>query len=135
MPRESVHPACPTVRFVGHVDRPALVDLIRRCHAYLVPAIEDFGIAPVEAMAAGKPVVAIATGGPAETVIDGKRGVLAARSTTDALTDAILSREDISFDPTVIGPCAEEFSAGGFRENWRALFRRLGVDTALYSVG
>jgi glycosyltransferase involved in cell wall biosynthesis len=134
--------AGPTVRFMGHVDRPALVDLIRRCHAYLVPGIEDFGIAPVEAMAAGKPVIAIAAGGAAETVVDGKTGVLfkaataeaLAEASAEALAEAILASDAMAFDPAVIRARAEEFSTAAFRANWRALFARLGVDPSLYSA-
>ena len=55
--------AGPTVEFRGFVPRAEAVDLLRRCHAYLVPGVEDFGIAPVEAMSAGKPVVAFRAGG------------------------------------------------------------------------
>jgi glycosyltransferase involved in cell wall biosynthesis len=125
--------AGPTVRFMGHIDRPAVVDLIRRCHAYLVPGIEDFGIAPVEAMAAGKPVIAIGEGGAAETVIDGKTGVLFEGQTSDAVAEAILASDGLAFDPAVIRARAEEFSTARFRESWRALFARLGVDPSLYS--
>ena len=57
--------------FEGYVPRARLLELFARCAAYLVPGEEDFGIAPVEAMAAGKPVVAINRGGTAETVVDG----------------------------------------------------------------
>ena len=67
--------AGPSVRFLGRVDRPTLVDLFTRCHAYLVPGVEDFGIAPVEAMAAGKPVIAFRAGGATETVVEGRTGV------------------------------------------------------------
>ena len=125
--------AGPTVRFMGRVDRSTLVDAIRRCHAYLVPGIEDFGIAPVEAMAAGKPVIAIAAGGAAETVIDGKTGILFQQATAEALSEAILASDGTTFDPAVIRARAEEFSTTAFRDAWRALFARLGVDPSLYS--
>ena len=52
--------AGPSVHFEGHVPRERLIELMSGCHAYLVPGEEDFGIAPVEALAAGKPVVALA---------------------------------------------------------------------------
>jgi glycosyltransferase involved in cell wall biosynthesis len=127
--------AGPTVRFMGHVDRPTLVDLIQRCHAYLVPGIEDFGIAPVEAMAAGKPVIAIAAGGVAETVVDGRTGVLFEQAIPEAMVEAILASDGMAFDPAVIRTRAEEFSATAFRDAWRMLFRRLGVNPSLYSPG
>ena len=125
--------AGPTVRFTGRVDRPTLVDLIRGCHAYLVPGIEDFGIAPVEAMAAGKPVIALAAGGAAETVVNEETGVLFEEATADALSEAILASDGIAFDRAVIRARAEEFSAAAFRDAWRALFERLGIDPSLYS--
>ena len=69
------------VRFHGHVPRAELVSLIERCHALLLPGIEDFGIVAVEAMAAGRPVVAFGAGGALETVADGQTGVLFATQT------------------------------------------------------
>jgi glycosyltransferase involved in cell wall biosynthesis len=126
--------AGPTVRFEGRVDREHLVDLIQRCHAYVVPGEEDFGIAPVEAMAAGKPIAAIARGGAPETVVDGRTGVLFTESTVTAVVDAIERMEATAWDPAVIRARAEEFSTGVFHANWRALFERLGVDPSLYSA-
>lgn len=125
--------AGPTVRFLGHVDRPTLVGLMRRCHAYLVPGEEDFGIAPVEAMAAGKPVIATDAGGTGETVLDGSTGALFREPTAAALAEAIVRADSLSFDPRVIRTRAEAFSTAAFRANWRALFVRLGVDPALYA--
>jgi glycosyltransferase involved in cell wall biosynthesis len=124
-----------SVRFLGHLDRPALVERIHRCHAYLVPGEEDFGIAPVEAMAAGKPVVALGRGGAAETVVDGQTGVLYSQQSRDGLVAAIERLDGSAFDPAVIRARAEQFAAPVFRERWRELFRRLGVDPSLYSAG
>jgi glycosyltransferase involved in cell wall biosynthesis len=127
--------AGPTVRFLGRLDRADLVDHIQRCHAYLVPGEEDFGIAPVEAMAAGKPVVALARGGAAETVIDGETGVLYAEPSTDGLAAAIERLDASAFEPIRIRARAEEFGTTVFRQSWTDLFRRLGVDPSLYSAG
>ena len=118
---------------MGRVERPALIELIRGCHAYLVPGEEDFGIAPVEAMAAGKPVVAIDRGGAAETVVDGRTGVLFTEPTGAALADAIARLDLLTFEPAAIRNRATEFSTGVFRERWRSLFERLGVDASLYA--
>ncbi len=125
--------AGPTVRFLGRVDRPTLLDLFGRCHAYLVPGEEDFGIAPVEAMAAGKPVVALRAGGVAETVVDGATGVLYDRPGRQALADAMERLETLVLDPTAIRRRAETFDVAVFRARWRELFVRLGVDPSLYA--
>jgi glycosyltransferase involved in cell wall biosynthesis len=125
--------AGPTVRFLGRVDRPTLVDLFGRCRAYLVPGVEDFGIAPVEAMAAGKPVVGFRGGGVAETVLDGVTGVLYERQDTAALVMAIERLETLALDPHSIRRQAEAFDVAVFRARWRALLVRLGVDPSLYS--
>ena len=122
-----------TVRFLGHVDRPTLVDLFERCHAYLVPGIEDFGIAPVEAMAAGRPVVALRAGGVRETVIDGQTGVLYDEPTVESLIAAIERAGQTTWDRVAIRNQAERFDLGVFRRRWQELFGRLGVDPALYS--
>ena len=126
--------AGPTVQFVGRVDRQTLLDLFGRCHAYLVPGEEDFGIAPVEAMAAGKPVVALRAGGVAETVVDGVTGVLYDGASAASMRGAIEELEARSFDGTVIRARAERFDTAVFRDRWRELLARLGVDPSLYSA-
>ena len=122
----------PTVRFAGHVDRPRAVDLLRRCRACLVPGVEDFGIAPVEAMAAGKPVVAFRAGGATETVVEGITGVFFDAQTPRSLAEAIERLDAQSFDRAAIRANAERFSTAVFRQRWRELFERLGVDRGVY---
>lgn len=124
----------PSVRFLGHVDRPVLLDLYARCHAYLVPGVEDFGIAPVEAMAAGKPVIAFRAGGATQTVIEGVTGVFFDEQTPQALAEAIERIDGMAPDRAAIRANAERFSIGEFRRKWRELFERLGVDRELYSA-
>lgn len=121
-----------TVRFFGRVDRLQLNDLFARCHAYVVPGIEDFGIAPVEAMAAGKPVVGFRAGGVAETVLDGETGALFEHPTLDAIVEAIERVDAAAFDRARIRLRAEEYSTLRFNARFVELFRRLGVDPTLY---
>jgi glycosyltransferase involved in cell wall biosynthesis len=125
--------AGPSVRFLGHVDRATLVGLFERCRAYLVPGVEDFGIAPVEAMAAGRPVIALRAGGVRETVIDGTTGVLYDEPSVGSLVEAIGLADRTPWDRSVIRAQAERFDLEVFRRRWRELFGRLGVDPALYS--
>jgi glycosyltransferase involved in cell wall biosynthesis len=125
--------AGPSVRFLGSVDRATLVDLFGRCHAYLVPGIEDFGIAPVEAMAAGKPVVAFRRGGATETVVDGVTGVFFDEPTSDALAEAIGRADALagSLDPAALRAHAATFATPVFRSRMRDLLLRHGADPGL----
>jgi len=125
--------AGPTVEFLGRVESHRLRELVAGCHAFVVAGIEDFGIAPVEAMAAGKPVIGFREGGVGETVIDGVTGVLFDRQDVDSVVAAIERLDTIAFDPAVIRRRAEEFGTDVFRAKFRALFERLGVDPALYA--
>lgn len=126
--------AGPTVRFTGRVDRATVVDLYRRCHAYVVPGEEDFGMAPVEAMASGKPVIAYRAGGALETVVDGRTGVFFDDPTSASLAEAIARLDTLTFDPATIRANAERFNATVFRARWLELFIRLGVDPSLYDA-
>ena len=125
--------AGPSVGFLGRVDRPTLVDLFARCHAYLVPGIEDFGIAPVEAMAAGKPVIAFRSGGATETVVEGRTGVFFERQEAAALAEAIERLDGLTFTPASIRARAQEFDTSVFWRAWRELLARLGVDPAVFA--
>ena len=116
--------ATPNVEFLGRVDDDALRDLYANCRGYLFPGEEDFGIAPVEAQAAGKPVIAYAAGGALDTVIDGETGVHFARQTPADLVAAVRRFESLSFDPARIRQNAERFSSAVFREQFLAFVER-----------
>jgi glycosyltransferase involved in cell wall biosynthesis len=126
--------AGPTVHFLGRVDRDRLVDLFQRCHAYVLPGLEDFGIAPVEAMAAGRPVIAFDGGGARETVIEGVTGTFFEHQSVDAVTAAIERLDGLPIDRNRIRAQAKRFDRKVFVDQWRALFERLGVDPSLYSA-
>ncbi|NOG48961.1 MAG: glycosyltransferase [Chloroflexi bacterium] len=68
--------AGPTVEFLGYVPDDELPGLMARAKAFLFPGFEDFGITPVQAQAAGRPVIAYASGGALDTVVPGLSGVL-----------------------------------------------------------
>lgn len=124
--------AGPTVRFLGAVGRAAVVDHMERCHAYVVPGEEDFGIAPVEAMAAGKPVIALRAGGALETVVEGPTGVFFDEPTVESLVGAIQRADAMTFDANAIRVNAERFGPSVFRQRMILLFQRVGVNPALY---
>jgi glycosyltransferase involved in cell wall biosynthesis len=60
--------AGPSIEFRGYVPDQAIPELYANCKAFLFAAVEDFGIAPVEAQAYGRPVIAYGHGGSLETV-------------------------------------------------------------------
>lgn len=124
--------AGPDTSFTGHVSRAALMDLFAGCSAYLVPGAEDFGIAPVEAMAAGKPVVAYAEGGATETIVDGITGTFFDEPNVESFVDAIQRLDKLEIDRTAIRHVAEAFDRDIFVAKWRDLFERLGVERSLY---
>jgi len=116
--------ATPNVEFPGFVDDATLRDLYANCRGYLFPGEEDFGISPVEAQAAGKPVIAYAAGGALDTVIDGETGVHFTRQTPADLADAVRRFESLSFDSTRIRQNAERFSSQVFRERFSSFVER-----------
>jgi glycosyltransferase involved in cell wall biosynthesis len=107
--------ARPNVEFLGRLPDEVVRDLMARCRAFIFPGLEDFGIAPVEAQAAGRPVVAYAGGGALDTVRDDETGVLFAPQTAAALADAVQRCADLAFDPLAIRAQAERFSIATFR--------------------
>jgi glycosyltransferase involved in cell wall biosynthesis len=116
--------AGPTVELRGWVDDAEVASLYARCRGFLFPGLEDFGIAPVEVQAAGRPVVAYARGGALETVVDGVTGVLFEEQTVDSLADAILRLEALEIDPAHCRRNAERFDAQEFRRRVRAAIER-----------
>ena len=107
--------AGPTVSFVGRVSDREVARLLRASRALVVTAVEEFGIAAVEAQAAGRPVLSVGVGGAIETVVDGVTGCLWQGGPTE-LAEAVLS-----FDVDAIDPAACLRSAARFD---REVFRR-----------
>ena len=126
--------AGPSVTFEGFVPRARLIELFARCTAYLVPGEEDFGIAAVEAMACGKPVVALNRGGTAETVVDGVSGVLFDEQSADGLCMALERLDGLDLDPLAIRANAERFDRSAFRAAFGELLVRAGADPSLLAL-
>jgi glycosyltransferase involved in cell wall biosynthesis len=105
------------VEFLGRVPDEQLRDLYRRAQLTLMTGAEDFGIAPVESQACGRPVVALARGGALETVIPDETGVLVDELTGAAFADAIAHALDRRFDPAAIRRHAERFGRQRFSES------------------
>ncbi len=102
--------AGPTVRFDTEAGDEQVVKYMKNCRAFLFPGFEDFGITPVEAMAAGKPVVAYAKGGTGETVIDGKTGTLFTKQDIESLIAGMQRCENTKFNADKIATHAKNYS-------------------------
>ncbi len=113
------------VRFAGRVDDAELARLVARAQAQIVPNVEEFGIAAVEAQAAGRPVVAAAAGGALETVLDGETGVHVAPDDVDAFAEALREVDFDRFDAARVRANAERFSVESFRATLTAEVARL----------
>ena len=107
--------AGPSVRFLGRLPDPEITQLFEQCSAFCLPGAEDFGITPIEANAAGKPVVAFAGGGVLETIDEGLSGVFFREQSPQALLDALKACDDIGATPAQIAENAQRFSSETFR--------------------
>lgn len=105
------------VEVLGYVSDEKLTDLYSNCKAFLFPQLEDAGIVPLEAMAAGRPVIALNKGGSLDTMINGKTGVLFEEQTVKSLSKAIEKFEKMKFDPKFLRKHAEKFDVEIFKNN------------------
>lgn len=116
--------AGPTVTMHGKLDDASVTEMIEGCGAVIVPGAEDFGIVPVEANAAGKPVVALAAGGALETVVDRKTGILFRDLSPESLLEALRRVESLETSPDELAAAAQRFSPETFRKNLVAAIAR-----------
>jgi glycosyltransferase involved in cell wall biosynthesis len=107
--------APPHVRFLGHCPDHTVRKAVADARMLLFPGEEDFGIAPVEALAAGVPVVALACGGALDYVRPGLNGLLVEREDPDAFARTIRSAWSLSWDEQAIRRSAHAFSVERFR--------------------
>jgi glycosyltransferase involved in cell wall biosynthesis len=102
------------VRFLGALGTEALADLYAGAALVLFPSEDDFGMVPIEAMAAGAPIVAFRGGGAVETVTDGVSGVFFDEPTPESLRAAITRALDLRWDRAAIAADAERWGAASF---------------------
>ncbi|QBD78448.1 glycosyltransferase family 4 protein [Ktedonosporobacter rubrisoli] len=107
--------AGPTIRFLGHLSDEEVLYYFMHCRAFLFPGEEDFGITPLEAQAAGRPVIAYGSGGALASIVDGVTGVFFKEQTVESLMAVLSSFEEGAFDPQTIRNHALEFDKPRFR--------------------
>jgi glycosyltransferase involved in cell wall biosynthesis len=117
-------------RWMGQVTAESLRDLYRGARVFLQPGIEDFGIAAVEALACGVPVVAAGRGGVLDVVEDGRHGVLYPdRQGPAALAEAIDKAMQMGFNPLDLRRQAESFSVRLFTDRIQSLLLRCSTSS------
>ncbi len=107
--------AGPTVTLRGRLSDDEVTDLYSRARGFILPGEEDFGITTLEASASGAPVIAYASGGALDTVINGKTGVHFKELTANSLAEAVLRVESIDWDRELLREHAEKFSEASFK--------------------
>ena len=111
--------AGPNVTFLGHVSEAERQELFARCRAFVFPGEEDFGITPLEAMAAGRPVIAYAAGGALDSVIEERTGWFFHEPTSAALAATVAVERTSTVDSMSIRQHAEGFGRDVFLRRMR----------------
>ncbi|BAM05193.1 putative glycosyltransferase [Phycisphaera mikurensis NBRC 102666] len=109
--------ADPSTRFITDASDDAAAALVGGCRALIFAAEEDFGLVPVEALAAGTPVVALRRGGATESLEEGRSGVFFEEATPGRVAAALdrFEREGVSLDPAGLVAAADRFAPERFR--------------------
>jgi glycosyltransferase involved in cell wall biosynthesis len=120
------------VEFVGRVPDAELKQLYASCRALVFPGEEDFGIAPLEANASGRPVIAFAGGGALDTVVDNRTGILFESQDVQSLIAAVRRLEATAWDADRLRRHARRFDRQVFREQ---LLEFVGESVAAHAAG
>jgi len=122
------------ITFLGGVSQDQLKDLYAGARALIFPGTEDFGIVPLEAQAAGTPVIAFRAGGALETVIEGETGLFFSQQTEKSLCEAIEEFESMErgFERSALKKNARRFSADRFRKNFAAFVAEVAGEKFLH---
>ena len=112
------------IRFVGRLSDDDVATAYARCRALILPGEEDFGITPLEANAAGRPVVAFKGGGALDTVVDGETGVFFTARTADGLRGAVLKCDRTAWRKEALRAHAERFGPEVFTRRFLEVVAR-----------
>ena len=126
--------AGPTVSFLGRLPDEEVEYYASRCRALIFPGEEDFGMAPLEIAAAGRPTIAYNAGGATETIIDGVTGIFFDRQDPDDLAAAITRFEAIHWSPERLRQHASNFGMDVFQERFRSFLAKVGAPVPDVSV-
>lgn len=108
--------AKPNIKFLGKISESEKSNLFARAQAFVHPQLEDFGITPIESMAAGRPVIAYGQGGATETIIHGETGLLFPRQTWESLYQTITDFKPERWDAEKLRTQADKFNTEIFKQ-------------------
>jgi len=115
-----------TVTFLGRLSDAEVEHYASRCQALLFPGEEDFGMAPLEIAAAGRPTIAFRAGGAIETIVENRTGVFFDRQEPESLANAIEVFEQQDWDANILRKHAEGFGVDVFQEAFLNFLNRIG---------
>jgi glycosyltransferase involved in cell wall biosynthesis len=113
------------IEFLGFLSDDELKKYYEEAKAFIFAAEEDFGIVPVEAMSAGRPVIAFGRGGARETVVPGVTGEFFEKQSVESLTQAVRAFNPKKYNPKLIKKQAEKFSEERFKKEFRETVGRM----------
>lgn len=112
------------IQFLGRLSDEEAGAMFMNCKAFLFPSEDDFGIVPVEAMSAGRPVIAFGKGGALETVVEGVTGTFFSEQTKESVMEAVERFEGQTYDPQTIRSHAEKFTKERFVQEMQTIIDR-----------
>ena len=112
------------VKFLPMMDKKGLADYLAGAKGYIFPSLEPFGIAPVEALASGCPVIAFCEGGAKDYVDEGKNGIFFKKQTAKSLAEAILKFEKIKFNREKISKSVNKFDERRFDKELKDFIKK-----------
>jgi glycosyltransferase involved in cell wall biosynthesis len=119
--------AGPTISFLGRLSDAEVEHYAARCRALIFPGDEDFGMAPLEIAAAGRPTIAYRAGGALETIVDGVTGIFFDRQDPEDLAAAIRRFERIDWSPATLRHHSQGFGSDVFQARFRAFLAKVGA--------
>ena len=114
-----------TTTMLGYVGDARMNELLGAARAAILPGEEDFGLAPLEAAAAGRPTVAFRGGGACETVVEGETGIFFDDATAESLASALRTFDASRFDPVRLRAHAQRFAPERFVAELRSIVERV----------
>lgn len=120
--------AGPSIKFVYAPTAAEVARYMASAQAFLFASFEDFGITPVEAMAAGTPVIAYRGGGAVDYVVEGQTGLFFDEQSEDSLAAALASFDATKFDAQKISKFSRQFSPENFRKQFTDFIRKIKIN-------